>query len=218
MTRALVMVCAALAAVLCACGEVISLSPLVVPAKSARDEGLVGSWRVVPKPDEKVDAEHEGFSITPLNDGGYELTGVKGDGFEGVRVRLLLAEIGGSVYLDLSFEPDGVKSDTYVNMAMTTHRIHRYSREGDRFTMRGMDFDRFRELVEQGDAGLRYARREDGVVVDAFTPEQKDKPGPFKQIVLTDTPERLRAWLEKHGGDAKLWSEGDTYERVTARP
>jgi hypothetical protein len=215
MTRTLFATLAALAVVLCACGEVISLAPLVVPGKSLADAGLVGSWREVPKPDVKVDPKHEVFTVTPVMEGGYEFGGALGDAFAGVRV--LLAEIAGSRYLDLCFEPDGVKSDTYVAMAIPTHRIYRYARDGDRFTLRGMEFDRFRELVEAENTGVSFARREDGVVVDAFTPEQKGQPSPFKQIILTDTPERLRAWLEKHGGDEKLWADAQVYERVTPK-
>jgi hypothetical protein len=212
MNRILLALAAAMVALLCACGEVVSLSPLASPQATVKDDGLIGRWRQLPGPRDNADTHNEPFELVAVENG-YELRGGWKDD-PGITIRMTLVQIGDTRYLDMTYAPgtDKRASDA-LNAGLPVHRISEFSRDGDRFTMRSLDFDRFKALTEEGKAGLAFVRLEEGAVVDRFSQDQPDR-APFQQIVITETTPRLQEWLARHAARPELWGEETVFERA----
>jgi hypothetical protein len=198
------------------CGEVVSLSALGEREAAVLDPGLPGRWRSVPGANESPDSHQEVVQVVE-KDGGYE-TVVSGDGWT-LKTRMELFDIDGARFADTTYTISGPGSEEGVESLLCgvqVHRLARYTREGDRYTLAGIDFEQMLKLIDTPAPDLAFLRLEDRGVVDRFSSPASGGPVEvhFQRILITEPSDRLRSWVSKHKDDPGLWSNTIAFERV----
>lgn len=120
-----------------------------------------------------------------------------------MRMDVRLVKLGEFTFADMVLNKDEREGLTKAHnaLAVRTHQFMKYQCDGDTVTLWMPDYDRFKTLLESGDAGLTHAKLDDS------------EKGP--DTVITAPTADIQKFLAAHGGDKELFNEPLVLKRQT---
>lgn len=178
--------------------------PLSDPEAALADPALIGSWKVVPKPDQQDPGRWYLFvgreDSRPIDPNREEpesgLMHAITVGFNDAQqissqveqYRFFVTEVGDSRYASMVIEPQDSEDET-ARQNRGEYWLLKYEVDGDNLTVWLCDIDKVAKLVEAGELAGKVNRGRVGT-----------------SVMLTTEPEELRNYLAG-GGDAKMFSD-----------